>query len=157
MRERYRQLLRSESGESLIAFAFSTSVLLGFLLGVIEMSMAFYTYQMISECAREGTRYAIVHGSTCETSAGKSCEVTATTAPSGSGLQTVNSYAASLGYPNPAGGTIVATTTYPGTSNTEAPGQMVQVTVTYTYPYKIPFVTNKSLSMSSTSEMTIVQ
>jgi Flp pilus assembly protein TadG len=148
-------LARDQRGDSLVEFAMTLPVLLLFLLGLTEMCLAYYTYEWISEAAREGTRYAIVRGTTCETSAGVSCLAS----PS-----EVNTYVTSIGLPNLGGGTMVANTTYPGTgsgcsggSGSEAPGCPVQIVVTYVYPYKIPWVTSTNLSLTSTSEMYIVQ
>jgi hypothetical protein len=117
-----------------------------FVFGLMQVSLAYYTYEWISECAREGTRYAIVHGSTCQTAGGASCTVTS------SG---VNTYVAGIGLPNLGGGRMTVTTTYP--DGDEVPPHRVQVTVTYLFPYNIPWVTSRSLNMSSSSEMTILQ
>jgi hypothetical protein len=78
--------------------------------------------------------------------------VTATTS-SGS-YPSVNSYATQLNIPNLAGGKISATTTYP---NGELVNQPVSVTVTYTFPYRIPLMASQNLTLSSTSVMYIVQ
>lgn len=140
---------RGEDGQSLVEMALILPMMLGFVLGLIVIFLAFYTHEYLSELAREGSRYAAVHGSSCETSAGVSCTVT-------SGQ--VGTYVAGIGLPNLGGGSMTAnnvTTTYPDLD--EVPPHRVQVTVTYTFPYKIPFVTSKSLSMSSTSEMNIIQ
>jgi Flp pilus assembly protein TadG len=145
-RRQTADLARDEAGESMISFAISASVLFGFLFGLIYMCLAFYTYSWISEVAREGARYAIVHGTTCETSAGASCEVTASQ---------VNSYVSGLGLPNVGGGTATPSASYP--DGGEAPGDRVKVTVTYSFPYHIPFVGSQTLSMSSSSEMYILQ
>jgi len=48
-------------GSSLVEFAVSVPVLLTFFFGLIQVSIASYTRAAISECAREGTRYAMVH------------------------------------------------------------------------------------------------
>ena len=64
-----RSRLRDEQGQSLVEFAITFSILIGFVFGFIEVCLMFYTYCMISECAREGTRYAAVHGTTCQTAA----------------------------------------------------------------------------------------
>ena len=73
----------------------------------------------------------------------------------------VNSHVSGIGLPNLGGGTMTVDTTYPGPggpgSGGDVVGQPVQVTITYTFPYKIPFVTNTSLTMSSKSVMYIIQ
>jgi len=138
--------LQDESGESLVTFALTLPTLFGFVFGLMQVCVAYYTYQWISESAREGTRYAIVRGSTCESSAGTSC----TAAASG-----VTAYVNGLGLPNIGGGVATVVTTYP--DGDEVPGHRVQVSITYSFPYRIPFVTTKSLSISSQSVMYIIQ
>jgi Flp pilus assembly protein TadG len=147
---RERGCLRGEEGTELVEFALTLPILLGIIFGLMQICLAFYTHEYISELAREGTRYAIVHGPTCKTSGGASCTVTAAG---------VSSFVSGLGWPNLGGVVFSAsnvTTTYPGAGG-ELVGNPVVVTVTYNFPYKIPFVTSKTLSLSSTSKMYIVQ
>jgi hypothetical protein len=107
----------------------------------------------LSEAAREGTRYAMVHGSTCESSVGISCTATGTT---GAGsFPSVDSYVSHIGLPNLGGGTMNVVTTYP--DGDEVAPHRVAVSVTYTFPYKIPFVSSGPISFSSRSEMSILQ
>ena len=49
----------------MVEMALSMIILLTILFGLIEMCLALYTYHFVSDAAREGSRYAIVHGSTC--------------------------------------------------------------------------------------------
>jgi hypothetical protein len=141
------RFFRDETAESMVGFALSASVFFTFIFGLTTMCLAFYTYESISELAREGARYAIVHGTTCETSAGSSCEVTAAQ---------VNTYVQGLGIPNVGGGTMTVNTTYP--DGGEVPNaDRVEVNVTYAFPWKIPFIGSSTVNMSSTSEMYIVQ
>jgi Flp pilus assembly protein TadG len=140
------QTAEAERGDSLVEFALTIPILLTFLLGLTEMCLGYYTYEWISEAAREGTRYAIVRGANCETSAGASCEATASD---------VNTYVTSIGLPNLGGGTMIANTTYP--DGDEVSPHRVKVVVTYTFPYKIPWVTSSNISLTSTSEMYILQ
>lgn len=141
-----RMITRGEQGDSLVEFALTFPIVLAFLLGLTAMCLGYYTDEWISECAREGTRYAIVHGANCETSAGASCTATASE---------VNSFVSSIGLPNLGGGTMTANTTYP--DGDEVSPHRVQVTVSYTFPYRIPWVSSATLSLSSTSEMYILQ
>jgi Flp pilus assembly protein TadG len=54
---------RGQSGQSLVEFAIGLVVLLLLVFGVVDLGRAVFTYNSISQCAREGTRYAVVHGS----------------------------------------------------------------------------------------------
>jgi Flp pilus assembly protein TadG len=137
--------VREDDGQALVEFAINFSVIMGFLFIFVEVCLAFYAYDMISESAREGTRYAIVRGSTCLTSAGISCTASAAG---------VNTYVSGVGWPNP-GGTMTVNTTYP--DGNEAPGSRVQVTVTYAFPITLQWVPTGSLTMQSTSVMYIIQ
>ena len=136
---------QSEDGQALVEFALIFSVLMGFVFGFMELCMMLYSYDMISESAREGTRYAIVHGSSCLTSTNASCTTT---------VANVNSYVSGLGWASPGGKMIVATT-YP--DNNENQGSRVQVTVTYSFPITLSWVPAGSISMQSSSQMYFIQ
>lgn len=139
-------LAHSDSGSSLIEFSISLGVLMTFTFALMELCVAYYTNGMISEAAREGTRYAIVRGSTCTTSAGASCTVTAAQ---------IQTFVQGLGYPNPGGASMVATASFP--DGDEVPGHRVLVSVTYSFPIRFPLIPTRALSLSSSSEETFVQ
>jgi Flp pilus assembly protein TadG len=143
----FARMAAVDEGSALVEFAMTVPILFTFFFGLIQVCLASYTHQVISETAREGTRYAMVHGSTCVAGNG-STSCTATAAG-------VSSYLAANGWPNIGGGTLSTLTTYP--DGNENPGSRVQVNVTYLFPFKIPFVTSSTLTMSSTSVTYIVQ
>ncbi len=156
-----------EDGRSIVEFAFACAVLFGMLFGIVYFCMALYTYHYISEAAREGSRYAIVRGSTCHanTPGLTNCGTSGIT---NTQLQT---YLQDLGYPGiDAANRMTVTTTWyspsaaqppvwskctAGTCN--LPGNIVNVQVTYTYPLSIPFYGRRTISMTSTSQMVIAQ
>jgi Flp pilus assembly protein TadG len=123
-------------------------ILFTLIFGVMAICLALYSYNVVSEAAREATRYAIVRGSSCNSF--PDCKVTSDQ------LQT---YVKGLGFPlinvNPLSPTLAATASWPNGDNN--PGSPVQVTVTYTFPLGIPFMPSRSLTMSSTSQMIISQ
>lgn len=141
-----KEAANGESGGSMIEFALSFSALMTFVFCLMETCIALYSYGLISESAREATRYAVVHGSTCLTSSSTSCTASAAT---------INTYAKNLGLPNIGGGTLNVNTTFPDGSN--VPGDRVNVSIQYTMPIKLPFVPTNSLSMTSASQMYILQ
>jgi Flp pilus assembly protein TadG len=143
---RQKSIGACEDGSTLIEMAVTLPLMFTLLFCFMEMCLAFYSRDMISECAREGTRYAMLHGASCPTSASPTCEATATQ---------VNSYVTGLGWPNLAGGTMTVATTYP--SGNEAVGSLVQVKVTYVFAIAMAFVPKNSLTMTSTSEAYILQ
>ena len=112
----------------------------------MELCLAFYTHSLISEFAREGTRYAMVRGAGCPNTTAPTCEVTAAQ---------VNSYVSALSYPNIAGGTLTVATTYP--QGNESVGSTVQVKVTYVFKITMPLVPKNAFTMTSTSKMNIIQ
>jgi Flp pilus assembly protein TadG len=144
--KRFRGVTASEEGSTLIEFALTFSVLLTLIFCVMEICLVFYSYDMISDCAREGTRYAMVRGASCPNVTTPTCEVTASQ---------VNSFVSAIKTPNLGNGTMTPVTTYP--DGNESVGSRVQVKVTYVFPIKMPFVPKNSLTMSSTSVMYIVQ
>jgi len=152
--ERNRDTAESESGATLIEMAVTLPILFTFLFCFMELSMAFYSYNMISETAREGTRYAMVHGASCPNTTTPTCEATAAQ---------VDAYVLGLGWANIAGGTMTVCTYYNNNScntnpsGSEAVGNPVKVTVTYVFPITMPFVPSKSITMKSSSQMTIIQ
>ncbi len=148
--------MRDERGSTIVEFAVGASVLLMVVFGIILMALALYTYNVVSESAREATRYAVVRGSAC-TSFGTACPATAAN---------IQTYVQSIGFPGINANNLTATTAwsvYPagGTCTPSAscnnPGNQVQVTVSYPFLLAIPFVPRRTLSMSSTSEMVISQ
>jgi Flp pilus assembly protein TadG len=138
--------LTKDGGSALVEMAVTLPVLFTLMFCFMQMCLAFYTVDMISESAREGTRWAMYRGATCPTSTNPTCEASASQ---------VNSYVSGIDWPNLAGGTVTVTTTYP--NGNEAVGSTVQVKVSYTMPITMPFVPKNSMSFSSTSVMPILQ
>jgi Flp pilus assembly protein TadG len=139
-------LADNEEGSTLIEMAVSFSVLFALLFTFMEICMAFYTQHMISECARDGARYAMVHGSACVTSTGASCTLTATN---------INTYVNGLASPNIADGTFTTSTTYP--NGNENVGSEVQVEISYTFKSTLPFVPRDTFILTSTSKVPILR
>lgn len=154
LRHRVARFLCEEDGGSMIEFALTISTALTLVFVIMQLCLALYMYGMISETAREATRWAIVRGSTCVTGSGTSC--TTTTAA-------ITTYAKGLGFPNVGGGTLTVTPTYPdtnpvgGAANCQAPGCRVKVAVAYTVAISLPFVPKNNISLNTSSEMYILQ
>jgi Flp pilus assembly protein TadG len=141
-----RQRAGGEDGSAMIEFAVTVPVLFTLIFCFIEVCLGFYTHEMISEAAREGTRYAMFHGASCPNSTSPTCEATASQ---------VNAVVSGLAAPDIGGGTMTVATTYP--NGNELAGSQVQVKITYVFPITLPFVPKNSLTMTSTSVMDIVQ
>jgi Flp pilus assembly protein TadG len=54
--------LRSESGQALIEFALVALFLILLIVGFLELILMVHTYNVLADSAKEGVRYAIVHG-----------------------------------------------------------------------------------------------
>lgn len=141
-----RNAHHDQGGQALIECALTFTVLMTFFLAFMEICLIFYSYCMIAESAREGTRYASVHGSTCVTGSQSSCTASASS---------INAYVSAIGWPNLGGGTLTPATTFP--DGNEAPGSRVQISVSYVFPITVPFLPAQAVSMASTSETYIIQ
>jgi hypothetical protein len=147
---------RSEHGSAIVEMALSLIVLLTVVFGIMEMSLALYTFHFISEAARDGTRYAIVRGSSCPTAL-SGC-------PGAGNPVDVQSYLQGEGFPGITPSLLTAVTTFPSAGSTcppsgpcDSPGNLVKVVVTYPFPLSIPFIPASTLHMTSTSQMVISQ
>ena len=177
-------LLAGEEGATLVEMAVSTAVLFLLVIGMMEMCLALYAYNFISNAARDATRYAAVRGA-------NSCQNDSTPDPNCNLLPTsvtsstnnpLYTYINNLGAPALGSGTLTVSPTWwtatvtdvsgaPATTvwNTQCtgqfeanestpcnnPGNAVRVIVTYTFPLNIPFWKSASLTMESTSQMAI--
>ncbi len=152
----FRAFLRRDVGATLVEFAVATSLLFMMLFGIIQCCLALYTYNYVSDAARVATRYSAVRGSSC--TGMPDCGIT------GAQIQT---YLRSIPYPGINASNLSASaawlsassappTTWTACANQcNAPGNAVQVTVTYAFSLNIPYWKNATVNMSSTSQMVI--
>lgn len=172
--------LKNEEGSSLVEFAISVPALFMVLFGLIQFSLAFYTFNYVSDAARIATRYAVVRGpeSCLIAPSFPNCNLN----PSNftSGTNPLLTYLSSAGFPgvDPKNMTVKATwlvenqdasgvttwATTPTCSSTNvdaygnscnAVGNAVNVVVTYNFPLNVPFWKNTSIPLTSTSQMVI--
>ena len=114
------------------------------LLFVIEMGRMLLIYAAIANAAREGVRYASVHGSTRPVGATQSDA----SGPSANPAQVVTVVDNFAGTAPLSTSLLVVNVTYPGSSN--APGQTVNVSVVYPYnPLTTYFPTTLRLGSAS--------
>ncbi len=136
--------LRSDHGQALVEFALITIFLFVMVLSILEMVMFMHTYSVLADSAKEGVRYAIVHGANNAQASGPTCpcaDIDGPPAPSGtvagygSGYGVVKSFAR---YSLHATGGMTVTVTY-GPADTPAVTPLnktpnrVQVVVAYPY------------------------
>ncbi len=154
--------LREETGSTLVEFAVSATLLFTLLFGVLDCSRALYVDHFVAHAAQEGARYAMVRGaswsSACSASVVYSCNA---------GSDNVAAFVQSLATAGVVKASITTTTTWPGTDATGASctsgptkniaGCAVKVIVTYPFSFIVPLVPLQTLSLSSTSQVTIVE
>ncbi|MBI5396676.1 MAG: pilus assembly protein [Verrucomicrobia bacterium] len=128
-------------GQSLVEFAIGLLVLLLLVFGVVDLGRAVFAYNSISHCAREGTRYAVVHGAESPTPIGP-----ADNDPALDNLLRAK-YAVGLDTSR-----LTINSNWAGGNN--APGATVTVTVRYSFQSAILFAL--PLSLQSRSSGTIV-
>jgi Flp pilus assembly protein TadG len=124
-----------ESGNSMVEFAIVTAfILVPLLFGVIEFGRLTWSKDTIVAAAREGARYAIVHGTTCELS-GCSLADSAAVANMVSARTQLSPLSIRTQW-----------------AQDKDPGDTVTVTVTYVYTpiVKLPFLlTSKTITAAS--------
>jgi Flp pilus assembly protein TadG len=139
----------NERGQAIIEFALVAVFLVVLVVSILEMSLFLYNYAVLTDAAKEGVRYAIVHGSSTGTLVSGSPESSpwppCSTAATGGVLSTIQAYA-SASLHNTSG--MSADLCYPDGNNN--PGSAVQVNVSY--PYSPLFLTNwATVTISATS------
>ena len=124
-----RRFLREEHGDTLVEFGISVLTLVMMLFTVFEISMMMYTYVTLGDAAREGVRYAIVHGSDNSNCSGTGCS----NDPTGANVVTIVNNTAGASFHNISAMNV--TPSWPD-GNAQA-GSRVKVQVSYSY---IPFI-----------------
>ncbi len=122
---------RKEKGQGTVEFALSIVFVIMLIVGVIEIIVMVYTYNVLADAAKEGVRYAIVHGTGIGT---PNCS-----GPGGGGVSCTDSGAANVqavvnkyaSYSFHDSAAMTVSPTYPDGSSV-APNR-VRVTVTYVY------------------------
>jgi hypothetical protein len=170
-----------EQGATLVETAVALTVYLCLFFGLVWFSMALYTFNFVSDAAREATRWAAVRGAnSCFISSSfPSCNllptnITSNTDPANN---PVLAQIESLGYPALSAGNVSASVTWweptvdanghttwttPCTGAKDgngtpcnAVGNAVKVVATYNFPLGIPFWNRGNVTLNSTSQMVI--
>ena len=138
--------LSSDHGQALVEFALIVLFVMFFVLGILEMVVFMYTYSVLADSAKEGVRYAIVHGANSSLKSGPACpcaDIDGEAAPAGtvpgygSGYGVVKSYAR-YSLHDVSGTKMTVTVTYgpadsPAVSPLNKTPNRVHVVVTYPY------------------------
>ncbi len=165
------RLARGEGGAELVEFAMSSLILMMLLFGVFEVAYSMYAYHFTTYAAQQGARFAMVRGHTWSKNTPTDC---ATSFPGfampydcTAQSSDIQNYVKSLATGGIDPGSITVNTDHwPGTTvngtttgcaaYANNPSCLVKVTVGYSFNF-IPFLGMSALSMSATSEKTILQ
>lgn len=123
----------SEEGSLAVETALSLLLIIPMVFWLFEMCMLTYTYSVLGDAARQGVRYAIVHGSDSSNCSGPS---SGCADASGTNVISVVESSAAYSFHDLSKMTVQAT--YPDLAS--SPGSRVTVIINYTYvPYiKLP-------------------
>ncbi len=163
----YLEWLKGQHGSSLVEFALVLILFCMMLFGVAGFGHALYVYHFVSHASKSATRWAAVNGSTCAQDG--SCNGVNGMSNGPADANAVLTYVKNLAPPwidttkittpvicGVAGVSNCADST-PATcaATPNSPGCTVEVQVSYNYSFVFPLVINKSMTLSSTSEMII--
>jgi hypothetical protein len=166
---RLRSKLACDEGATIVEMGFAIGGVAMVLFGIIQLCMALYTYHFITEAAREASRFAMVRGSQCGAVFAQSYCSPYTGLADGADGNDVSGFVNNLGYPfasklvtstqwqSPTLDANGYTTWTPCATRCNAPPNLVQVTVSYAYPFNVPFLKPMSFNLHSTSSMVIAQ
>jgi Flp pilus assembly protein TadG len=127
----------SKDGVALVEFALLALLFFTLIFAIIEFSRLMVMYHHVGNAAREGSRYAIVHGSTDNASIADE--------------QNVETYVRSVSPLDP-NNVFVTTKWLSGDKN---PGSPVEVTVKYNFKFGLPILFGSGIPLTSTSKMVI--
>lgn len=146
--ERRREKARTRrwgNGQTATEFALIALTLMTVLFGILVFGLAVYDYNLVSDAARDGVRYAIVHGA-CPQWGAAAC---ASTNPPATDTDIQNYVAANA--PGLNTSDLSVSTTWTPDNNV---GSVVKVKVTYNFQPLFP-MSNTTLALSSSSQMVI--
>jgi len=127
-----------ERGNYMIEFGLSIVLFFGIVLGILDVSRGIYAYNFLAGAAKEGARYAMIHGSSSGAKA------------SATDIQNVvQNWLIGM-----ADSSATVTTTW--SPATENPGSQVTVKVQYTFTPMSNFLVG-SWNLQSTSQTTVIQ
>ncbi|HTW88925.1 MAG TPA: TadE family protein [Candidatus Binataceae bacterium] len=128
------------AAQATVEFALTIAVFLLMTFVTMKLALAVYNYNMVSSAAREAVRYAIAHGPNSPYPASTSqIQQVAINAAPGVNLSVSNVNVKWMADPN-----------LPSR-------QDAQVQITYSYTLQIPFMTTRTLNLTSTAQMLAAQ
>lgn len=152
-----------DAGSEMVEFALSICIWFGAAFLIMYGSFALYAAHFVANAAESAGRYAMVrgsswNGSTCGSTSAYDCTATSTD---------ISKYVTGSIPPGLASSSLSVASSWPGTTSTggtcdsqdgaNSPNCIVKVTVTYNFKFPVPFFTQNTLPLSSTSQLTIAQ
>ncbi len=123
-------------GQTYVEFAFVAGITVTVLFLIMNLCLALYAYSFVSYAAREGSRYAAVHGAS-NPSPAQASDVTNVVSREAYGLNLDN---------------LSVNTSW---SPDNEPGSVVSVRVKYAFSFMVPFIYLSPVNLSSSSQMMI--
>jgi Flp pilus assembly protein TadG len=156
-----RRLMVDSRGSELVEFALSVLILMFLMVGIMDFCRALYACHFVAWAAQSGARYAIVRGAdwagSCTATSTYSCNASA---------QNIQSYVQNLAPAGISRSAVAVTVTWPGkdeSGSTAACGTpnssncLVNVTVSYSFSFVIPFMPRSGINFAATSTKPIQQ
>ena len=163
MAKRKLHILLDDDGSELVEFAIAVYIWIATAFAIMYGSFALYTAHFVSSASDQAARYAMVRGASwkgasCSSTASFDCTATSTD---------IQNYVKGLAPPGISTSELTTTPNWPGKNangdncdtinGTNGQNCVVQVTVSYSFAFPVPFLTKGTLPMTSTSAMTISQ
>lgn len=123
---------KGSQGQAQMEFILSILFLVLLIFGMLELILLVYTYSVLADSAKEGVRYAIVHGADSANCSGPGGGGVICSDSSGQNVQTAVTQYAQYSFHNAAAMNV--TVTYPDSSSVASSRVQVQIN----YPYQ-PF------------------
>ena len=140
-----RRLASDERGATLVEFALASLLFFMTVFGTIEFGRGVWQYNMMSDLAQEGARWAAVHGAGNSTACSSGTQIACRA--SAAQIQTyVQSRAP--------GGFTVSVTTTPAPSAV-SPGSAVLVTVSSSFTPVVGIIPHSTLTLTGTAKMIV--
>jgi TadE-like protein len=131
MRTTRKQLLLKDRGQAMVEFVLSIIFIMTLLLWAVELILFIYTYSVMADAAKEGVRYAIVHGSNNSLPSGPSSGATSDCTTNVSVVKDVVKLYAKFSFRDTSGSNLTVNVCYLD-GNNQSPNR-VQVTLSYPY------------------------
>ena len=144
MNETHRRFVRDKAGQVLVEFALASLVFFMTIFGTLEFGVAVWQYNMVSDLAQEGARWASVRGTTSSLPSSPAAASDVLTYLQGRSVGI-------LGAACPPS----CVTTTPGTVG--APGSTFSVTVTQDFAPLTALIPLTTLHLQSTAQMIVAR